>query len=226
MRLLLPPGSRAAITMLFLAIAGGAQAKTLPPCPPRPPQLFIAPMGEPFRATGDGPQPMAAWFAQVDRDGDGRITPAEFTADAERFFARLDTDHDGELIPSEVTAYESNIAPEIRLYAARGTAQMRAPSRKERKAAGVYGAPLGAGRWSFLNVPQPVASADADFNRGVTLAEFRAAATARFAQLDPTGRGFLDRAALPKTPAEAALAASLAGCDATRPVQSPPGASR
>jgi hypothetical protein len=212
---------RPALLLAALALASApAQAqRRLPPCPPRQAQLFIAPMGEPFRAAGDATNPVSAWFAQVDRDGDGRITAAEFTADADRFFARLDHDRDGELIPAEVAAYERDIAPEIRLYAARGPMGMRPPTRKERKAAEAYGAPLGAGRWSFLNVPQPVASTDADFNRGVTLAEFRAAAADRFAQLDKAKRGFLDRAGLPKTPAEASIAPTFAACDATRPAQ-------
>lgn len=192
-------------------------AKALPPCPPPAAQLFIAPMGEPFRSPGGAADPAAAWFAQVDRDGDERISIAEFTADADRFFARLDTDHDGELIPSELTAYEREIAPEIRLYAARGAGPVRAPSRKERKAAERYGAPLGAGRWSYLNVPQPIASTDADLNRGITLAEFRAAAADRFSQIDQAKRGFLDRAGLPKTPAQAALATMLAGCNPALP---------
>lgn len=180
-------------------------AKALPPCPPKQPQLFIGPMGEPFRAAPDAPDPMTAWFAKLDADRDGHITPTEFTADADRFFARLDTDHDGELIPSEMSAYERDIAPEIRLYIPRGIAGMTPMTKKERKAANAYGGPLGAGRWSFLNIPQPIAAADTDFNRGVSLAEFRAAAADRFRQLDKSGRGYLDLAGLPKTPAQAAV---------------------
>ncbi len=200
---------------MALALATPAlAAKKLPPCPPKAAQLFIAPMGEPFRAAPDAPDPVNQWFAKLDADRDGHITRAEFTADADRFFARLDTDHDGELIPAEVSAYERDIAPEIRLYVSRGAAAaMRAPTRQERKAAGQYGAPLGAGRWAFLNVPEPVAAADADLNRGISLAEFRAAAADRFAQLDKGNRGYLDLAGLPKTPPQAAAA----GCDPTLP---------
>ena len=45
----------------------------------------------------------------------------------------------------------------------------------------------------------------------MSLAEFRAAAADRFAQMDKAKRGFLDLAGLPKTPAQAAVTA----CDPT-----------
>ncbi|WP_231638963.1 hypothetical protein [Sphingomonas profundi] len=205
------------LTLATLLAPPAQAAKKLPPCPPKAAQLFIAPMGEPFRAGPDAPDPMTVWFVRLDADRDGRITPAEFAADADRFFARLDTDRDGELIPSEVTAYERDIAPEIRLYTPRGAAGMRPPTRAERKKAEGYGDPLGAGRWAFLNIPEPVAAADADFNRGVSLAEFRAAAADRFAQLDKAKAGALTLATLPKTPAQSAAT----NCDPTR-VAPPP----
>ena len=210
-----------ALAGMALAVAVPAPARTkLPPCPPKTAQLFVAPMGEPFRAGPDAPDPMGAWFAQLDANRDGRITLAEFTADADRFFAKLDLDHDGELIPAEVSAYERDVAPEIRLYAPRSAiGALKPPTSKERKKALQYGAPLGAGRWAFLNIPEPVAAADADFNRGVSRAEFRAAAADRFGQLDVAKRGYLDLAGLPKTPAQAAATA----CDPTLPYVPPKG---
>ncbi|WP_157218830.1 EF-hand domain-containing protein [Flavisphingomonas formosensis] len=75
-------------------------------------RLFISPMGEPFRvADGD---PRAAWFDAADADHDGRLTLAEFQADARRFFAMLDLNHDGEIDPDEIDHYETRVAPEIR----------------------------------------------------------------------------------------------------------------
>jgi hypothetical protein len=47
----------------------------------------------------------------------------------------------------------------------------------------------GAARYGLLNIPQPVASADADFNRLITLTEFRQAASYRFKLLDNHGQG-------------------------------------
>jgi hypothetical protein len=44
--------------------------------------------------------------------------------------------------------------------------------------------PQGAARYALLNIPEPVAGADADFDRAVTLAEFRQAAIQRFQLLD------------------------------------------
>jgi hypothetical protein len=47
----------------------------------------------------------------------------------------------------------------------------------------------GAARYGLLNIPQPVSSADADFNRAVSLPEFRQAAAYRFKLLDHRGQG-------------------------------------
>jgi hypothetical protein len=58
----------------------------------------------------------------------------------------------------------------------------------------------GAGRYSFLNIPEPVISADADLNRGVSLKEFIAAAGQRFLLLDTNHDGRLTRDELPPLP--------------------------
>jgi hypothetical protein len=58
----------------------------------------------------------------------------------------------------------------------------------------------GAGRYSFLNIPEPVISADADLNRGVSLKEFLAAAGQRFVLLDRNHRGRVTREDLPPLP--------------------------
>ena len=58
----------------------------------------------------------------------------------------------------------------------------------------------GAGRYSFLNIPEPVISADADFNRGVSLKEFIAAAGQRFVLLDANHDGRITRDELPPLP--------------------------
>lgn len=210
---------RRLLLIAALAAAPAVAARTLPPCPPKGAQLFIAPMGQPFRAGPEAADPMAAWIAQADADRDGAIGRAEFLADADAFFTRLDLDRDGELIPSEISAYEAGV-PETRLYVPRGAgaAQPRRKPRKDER----YDVPAaGAGRYAFLNIPQPVASADADFNRGVTRAEFAAAAADRFQRIDAAqaggATGRLDPAKLPKTPAQQAAT----GCDPTRPPPAP-----
>ncbi len=176
-------------------------------CAPRP-QLYIAPMGEPFRAAAGLPYPSVAWFAQADRDGDGRLTSPEFAADADAFFTRLDTDANGEIEPAEVTAYETDIAPEIRLYQRLGERTIRPDaSGYERRRGAAYGDALGAGRWAQLNVPHPVASADLDMDRAVTRAEWRTVAVRRHALL---GAAPLTLAALKPTPEQAAALACAA----------------
>jgi hypothetical protein len=58
----------------------------------------------------------------------------------------------------------------------------------------------GAGRFGILNIPEPVASADYDFNRGISRAEFRRAAAERFLLLDVKHHGLITRDELPALP--------------------------
>jgi hypothetical protein len=208
--------------LLAALLASPALAKhdaPLPVCPePVKPALFISPMGEPFRPKGDGDDPVRRWFDQVDRNKDGKLTVGELMLDGDRFFATLDKDQSGELLPDEVGAYEEDVAPEIRLYQRRperspegagksdrdedgGGARRRHGGKRPDLPAGVDGT-IGAGRYAFLNIPNPVAAADRDVNRAVTAQEFRTAAADRFADLDPQQTKALSFDQLPKTPAQ------------------------
>jgi hypothetical protein len=166
---------------------------------------FISPMGEPFRGGPNREAPIARWFAKADRNRDGRLTLDEAEADAERFFARLDSNHDRQIDREEMVAYEAEIAPEIQVNsdwrrprgqvspaAAKSLRDDRRRKRREDSHDGYQIDGLqGAARYGLLNIPQPVASADADFNRVVSLAEFRQAASSRFRLLDTSGQGVL-----------------------------------
>ena len=195
------------VPLLFLLAATQNVAANTPPAPPSTGgrhwgRLFISPMGEPFRADR-GADPLAVWFAQADRNHDGYLTLDEMEADAERFFAVLDTNHDGEIDPDEIDHYESAIAPEISsaphfdMSAGDGD---RASGGHHRRGGG--GMPRenethqGAARFGLLDLPEPVSSADADFNRGVSLSEFRQAAGQRFLALDLAHKGKVSLATL------------------------------
>jgi hypothetical protein len=170
---------------------------------------FISPMGEPFRAHTATDDTLARWFAQADRNHDGNLTADEMVADAERFFATLDSDHNGEIDPDELANYEYEIAPDIQVMSrtrpAPGVASPQPESRKSRRkreaemeeaALALRGGLQGAARYGLLNIPEPVAAADTDFDRGISLSEFRQAAIARFALLDGTHSGRLSLAQL------------------------------
>lgn len=170
---------------------------------------FISPMGEPFRARSATQDTLADWFNQADRNHDGALTTPEMVADAERFFATLDTDHNGDIEPEELANYEYEIAPDIQVMSktrrAPGVAGPKPESRKSRRrredemeeaALALRGGLQGGARYGLLNIPEPVAAADTDFDRGVSLAEFRQAAIARFALLDGTHSGRLTLAQL------------------------------
>src|SRR5262245_54086369 len=87
----------AASFVLTLAAAAVAQ--------PAPPQgaLFIAPMGQPFRAS-DGQTGVQKWFAQADANHDSKISLAEFVADADAFLPHVDSNGDGTVTSIESTA--------------------------------------------------------------------------------------------------------------------------
>jgi Ca2+-binding EF-hand superfamily protein len=175
---------------------------------------FISPMGEPFRAHAVSDDTFANWFYQADRNRDGVLTPDEMQADADRFFAKLDTNHDGEIDPDELVQYEWDVAPEIQV----NSRHMRAPGEprpKEeikrasgneaeaaghgldgRRGRGMDGGPQGAARYALLNIPEPVAAADTNFDRAISLSEFRQAAIARFQLLDTAHTGRLPLATL------------------------------
>jgi hypothetical protein len=171
---------------------------------------FISPMGEPFRARTAADDTLANWFRQADGNRDGALTSGEMLADAERFFATLDTDGDGQIDPDELAEYEYEVAPDVQVMSTTkrppGSPPLAKPKpsdelalapsdkqeRRERRqreaeqeaSLGLGGALQGAARYALLDIPEPVAAADTDFNRAITLDEFKAAAISRFKLLD------------------------------------------
>ena len=181
-------------------VASSAAAQPGPPEEGERPhmRLFLSPSGEPFRG-GDGLQ---AWFARADADHDGALTLAEFQADALVLFHQLDKDKDGRLDGFELQAYEREVAPEIGGLVfdeegGRGFFRMRPPGGR---GGGPGGGREGAGRYSLLNIPQPVLGADLDVDGRVTLDEWKRAAALRFGLLDTAKAGRLPLASLPPLP--------------------------
>jgi len=186
---------------------------------------FISPMGQPFRARTPTDDTLADWFYQADQNRDGVLTADEMVGDAERFFATLDTNHDGQIDPDELAQYEYDIAPDVQVMsrtrrppgAPAPAVKRHSPddpdtvidadegSRRDRRrdrvqeedsSLGIGGALQGAARYGLLDMPEPVAAADADFNRAITLEEFKTAARARFQLLDRAHRNLLTLAEL------------------------------
>ncbi|HYD37512.1 MAG TPA: hypothetical protein VEA60_07855 [Allosphingosinicella sp.] len=184
------------IALSLLALPAAALAQP-------PGGVFLSPMGEPFRSAEPTADNAGRWFVAADRDGDGALTPSELRDDALRFFASLDGDGDGEIEPAEIARYENELVPEVQVglqmrsagvgdWRGRGSRRPRVPRYDE----GIEG----AGRYAFLNIPQPVIAADFDMNRGVSRAEFEQAAGQRFLLLDSNHDGRLVRAELPALP--------------------------
>lgn len=188
----------------LLALAAPAAVAAQPAPTPPAGSLFLSPMGEPFRSDAAGADNVAPWFAGADRDGDGALTVSELRQEAARFFALLDGDRDGEIEPAEIGRYENDVAPEVQLglqMRAAGGWRGRGRGRRSDAENRVYAEGLeGAGRFSFLNIPQPVIAADFDMNRGVSGEEFARAAGQRFLLLDSDRDGRVLRAELPPLP--------------------------
>lgn len=179
--------------------------------------VYVSLMGEPFRTNEAGEKPFDQWFALADLDGDGGISRTEFRSDAEAFFARLDTNDDKVIDADEMRAYE-HLAPG-RTRAAAGGAQamgaasdrVKGPGELEREkghvpivadgtAPSVSRVPKEIGAFtSAANTPQPVAMADLNIDRRVTLDEFTRTASKRFDRYDADANGKLVRKELSAT---------------------------
>jgi Ca2+-binding EF-hand superfamily protein len=163
---------------------------------------FVSPMGEPYRARSASDDTLADWFGKADANHDSQLTPGELEADADRFFSVLDTNGDGQIDPDELANYEWQIAPEIQAMSRTRRPPGQAASPKASRTASTEaslaldGALQGAARYGLLNIPEPVAAADTNFDRGITREEFRQAALYRFQLLDPQRSGRLTLAAL------------------------------
>lgn len=189
-------------------------------------QVFIAPSGEPYRAAAGLAYPVVAWFAACDTNHDGRISQSEFSASFARFFDALDMDHDGALRSEEIQRYEKDVTPEVRSFGdgnrggyrrsgfdssgefarlnEKNDEDQSADVGKSTEIAGdLRNGPMGAGRYALINIPEPIAAMDVDFNGVVTRNEMLSAARRRFALLDPQGKGALTLSDLPQTWAQA-----------------------
>ncbi|THD80613.1 MAG: hypothetical protein E7812_07745 [Phenylobacterium sp.] len=200
------------------ALPATAQQKAIP----GPYNLFVSPCGEPFRAPASEPYPVGAWFAKADANHDGSIDREEFRNDAKAFFAVLDVDGDGVIAGPEITRYERGIVPEI-VGSTHGAALDRSAPGEARlwlaqipdnvpvvqgDSSHLPAEPSqkvdprsmeGAAAFTLLAEPEPVTSADQNFDGRITLKEFLAAADSRFKRLDRRGDGKLTLDELPHT---------------------------
>jgi hypothetical protein len=194
--------------------------------------LFISPMGQPYRAGPGEPYPSVAWFTAVNTAHDGKLTRKEFRADAAAFFQRIDANHDGVIDAQEITAYEHAVPEIVEGFRpAQGGGGLAASGQGGGRHGGRHGGgmgggggagygrggshsssqpaaraddthPEGAAWFSFLSIPEPVASADRNLDGRITLQEFLEAADGRFDLLDADQKGYLTLDALPKTPVQ------------------------
>jgi hypothetical protein len=180
--------------------------------------LFISPCGEPFEALKSAPYPIVNWFNGADANHDGKLDIDEMRNDAARFFKFLDKNGDGVIDGQEVNFYEYRIVPEILAppTSALQTGIVRVSLQTPGDIAPVSPAApgedniykdalnpnQGAVFYSLFREPEPVRSADRNFDYRITLPEFLAHSDRHFKALDVNNQGYLTLAQLPKTPAE------------------------
>jgi hypothetical protein len=205
-----------ALGLAAALMAGAAVAQTPPQTaapaskPAPPPRIFLSPSGEPFRLSQSTPDPLKAWFEQVDANHDGVIDRFEFRADAARFFQKLDENGDGIVDGFEAADYESKIAPELAEQAEGRLPGQFTPRDQSEDRPAQHGQPQtephreshaapvsGPGRRiaQLIDEPEPVTGADFNLDSHITLEEWMRATDRRFEMLDTakTGRLTLDQ---------------------------------
>jgi hypothetical protein len=189
------PASAIALCAALLAASAPAAAARRGPDPGST-HLFISPPGQPYTAPGSDPYPIVLWFNRLDSNNDGRLDINEFRADALFFFKLLDRNSDGIVDSAEVTYYEQHIVPQVLLPPGSGL-EDGALQRLDRLAFD-----QGAAPYTLFGEPEPVRSADRQFNYRITLQEYLDQSDRHFRLLDKKNQGFLTLADLPKTESE------------------------
>lgn len=187
------------VLLAFSATTAGAQSKPPKGSVPKAGSVYVSVMGEPFRATDEQKDPFERWFSQADENQDGFITRIELQNDADYFFAALDKNDDKVIDGEEMDHYEERVAPStVRAVGSNLGAYARyspngpAPGRPDEIPIRLEGMAESKSRIKkssssptvYANVPQPVALADANLDRRVTVAEFRGTAGKRFSRYD------------------------------------------
>ncbi len=159
--------------------------------------LFVSPPGQPYTAPGSDPYPIVLWFNRLDSNSDGKLDINEFRADALFFFRLLDRNSDGLVDSTEVTYYEDHIVPQVLQRPGNGSLDDGALQKLDRLVGD-----QGAAPYTLFGEPEPVRSADRQFNYRITLQEFLDQSDRHFRLLDKKNQGFVTLADLPKTESE------------------------
>jgi Ca2+-binding EF-hand superfamily protein len=141
--------------------------------------------------TGDSELPAARAFDQLDRDGDGAITRAEFAIARDAEFARLDLDHDGTISRTEFVDQRlpKSDLPSARVDVLRRTLEARFAAIDSKGDGRISQAEYTAyGRTLFVRL-------DRDGDGRITRAEFLEPSSTAAQPADPGARifGLLDR---------------------------------
>lgn len=155
-----------AFPLIFIAAAAALQ--------PAQTAVHARPQSSAHRGGRSFMSPMGETFLAGTAGGDGLMA----------WFQQADRNHDGSITADEMTADADRF---FKVLDADGDGEIGPDEITHYEEA----MEARSGRYGLLNIPEPVVSADADFNRGVSADEFRSAALKRFQLLDVNRTGRL-----------------------------------
>lgn len=163
-----------------------------------------------------------AYFHVLDQGRDGDIGGLEITRYETEIvpemvsgsYGELQSQRSAELASAGISSAPTEALPLLRLASfnlqsgggggqggGRGKRQSQ-PENSTKRNSGPTGSPRGAAPYGLLNQPEPVTTADRNFDGRITLAEFLSNADRNFGLLDVNRQGYLTLQQLPRTPTQ------------------------
>ncbi|TDP48878.1 EF hand domain-containing protein [Zavarzinia compransoris] len=184
---------RGSVVVLMIALSLAACRRSATPTYQVGPPVALS--GEPllFDVKDSCSEAQGRWFARADGNKDGFVDLGEAKADARRFFAAVDKDGNGFITPTELTDYRTKAYPPE--YRAALSVPMPPANAPQKTPGGTEIQDPEMRRYLMTPITTDlVMSADQDLDFRLTVDEMLAKVTERGARLDADGDGKLSPA--------------------------------